>query len=144
MTGTTVVIGEPRVGELGLLFSLARTAFADTPGWSDERVLEVLEEDLVFVAREQSQAAGYVALHHERDDRTVIVDQLFVAPGHERHGVGRRLLAHAEGWAISERARTLRIVAEEGNWRARSFYRREGFVPVERELLELVLPQLPE
>ena len=144
MTGTTVVIGEPQVGELGLLFSLARTAFADAPGWSDERVLEVLEDDLVFVAREHSQAAGYVALHHDRSDRTVIVDQLFVAPGHERRGVGHRLLAHAEGWAISERARSLRIVAEEGNWRARSFYRREGFVPVDRELLELILPQLPE
>ena len=58
MTETTVVIGEPQGGELNLLFSLARTAFADAPGWSDERVREVLEDDLVFVAREQSQAAG--------------------------------------------------------------------------------------
>ena len=140
----TVEIGEPQAGELGLLFSLARTTFADVPGWSDDRVLEVLEEDLVFVAREQSQAAGYVALRHDRGDRAVIVDQLFVAPGHEQRGVGHRLLAHAEGWAISERARALRIVAEERNWRARSFYQREGFVPIDRELLELVLPQLPD
>jgi GNAT superfamily N-acetyltransferase len=97
----------------------------------------------VFVAREESRPAGYVAMHHDRDAATVTVDQLLVAPGHEQRGVGHRLLAHAEGWAISERARALRIVAEEENWRARSFYRREGFVPVERELLELILPQLP-
>jgi GNAT superfamily N-acetyltransferase len=141
---TTVEIGEPRAGELGLLFSLARTAFADVPGWSDERVLGVLEDDVVFVAREESQAAGYVALRHDRDEGRVTVDQLFVAPGHEQRGVGHRLLAHAEGWAISERACALRIVAEEQNWRARSFYQREGFVPVERELLELILPQLPD
>ena len=108
MMEATVEIGEPQAGELSLLFSLARTTFADVPGWSDDRVLEVLEEDLVFVAREQSQAAGYVALRHDRGHQAVIVDQLFVAPGHEQRGVGHRLLAHAEGWAISERAQALR------------------------------------
>jgi len=32
------------------------------------------------------------------------------------------------------------FLVEEGNERARSFYRRSGFVPVEPELFELVLP----
>jgi hypothetical protein len=34
----------------------------------------------------------------------------------------------------------LRIVADQTNWRARSFYWRSGFAPVEPELFELVLP----
>jgi len=34
----------------------------------------------------------------------------------------------------------LQIVVEEENAQARSFYRRSGFVPVERELFERVLP----
>jgi ribosomal protein S18 acetylase RimI-like enzyme len=141
---TTMVIGEPQKSELGLLFSLARATFEDVPGWSDEHVLAVLQEDLVFVAREDAQTAGYVALRHDPGDRTVTVDQLFVVPGHEQRGVGHRLLAHAEGWAINEHARVLRIVVEEQNARARRFYRRVGFVPVDRELLELILPQLPD
>jgi hypothetical protein len=34
-----------------------------------------------------------------------VVEQLFVAPGHELRGIGDRLLAYAEGYAIAERAR---------------------------------------
>src|SRR5579862_9151374 len=103
MRQTTMVIGEPQERELGLLFSLAQATFENVPGWSDEHVLAVLQKDLVFVAREDAQTAGYVALRHDRADRTVTVDQLFVVPGHEQRGVGHRLLAHAEGWAINER-----------------------------------------
>ena len=126
--------------DLPLLFGLAKGAFIDLPGWSDERVLEVLGRDVTFVAREQGQLAGFVALGRDVGG-AMVIEQLFVAPGHERRGIGRRLLAHAEGYAIAERARSLRIVVEEGNSQARSFYRRSGFVPVEPELFELILPR---
>jgi ribosomal protein S18 acetylase RimI-like enzyme len=99
----------------------------------------VLKDDVVFVARERGLPAGYVALRRE-EDGPIVVEQLFVALGHERRGIGHRLLAHAEGYAIAERARSLQIVVEEGNVKARSFYQRSGFVPVEPELFELVLP----
>jgi ribosomal protein S18 acetylase RimI-like enzyme len=123
------------------LFGLARSAFGDLPGWDDGRVAGVLTQDVVFVAREEGRLAGYVALSRE-DDGAIVIDQLFVAPGHERHGVGHRLLECAEGYAISGEAGTLRIVVEEANGAARDFYRRCGFVPVEDELFELVLPRL--
>ena len=114
------------------LFRLANASFGHVPGWSDRRVLELLRRDIVFVARAGAQPAGYVALRHEH---------LLVAAGHERRGVGRLLLAYAEGYAIAEGAPSLRVMAEEDNWRARGFYRRSGFVPVEPELMELVLPR---
>jgi ribosomal protein S18 acetylase RimI-like enzyme len=135
----TVEIAPRAEAELPLLFALARGVFAGLPGWSDARVLEVLRRDLVFVAREQGQPAGYVALARE-EGGAIVIEQLFVAPGHERRGIGHRLLAYAEGYAITERARVLRIVVEEANEQARSFYRRSGFVPVERELFERLLP----
>jgi predicted GNAT family acetyltransferase len=72
-----------------LLFGLAKGVFAGLPGWSDQRVLEVLRGDLVFVAREQGRPAGYVALHRGGDE-AIVIEQLFVAPGYERRG-----LAHA-------------------------------------------------
>jgi ribosomal protein S18 acetylase RimI-like enzyme len=136
-----IEIGSPTETDLKQLYGLAKTAFDELPGWDDERVLEVLRGDLVFVARRRAQPAGYVALRHDPPSASVVVDQLLVAPGHEHAGVGHRLLAYAEGYAIATRAQTLRVVAEEGNWRARSFYMRSGFMPVEAELLELVLPQ---
>jgi ribosomal protein S18 acetylase RimI-like enzyme len=130
----------PRVeADLPQLFGLAKVTFAGMPGWSDERVLEVLKHDVIFVARQKGRPAGYVALR--RDDGTIVVEQLFVAPGHEGRGIGHQLLAYAEGYAIAERAQSLRIVVEDANQQAQSFYRRSGFVPIEPELFELILPR---
>jgi ribosomal protein S18 acetylase RimI-like enzyme len=138
---TPVEIAPRAEADVDLLFGLAKGAFGDLPGWTDRRVVEVLTRDIVFVARERGLLAGYVALFRDPDDG-IVVDQLFVAPGHERRGVGRHLLACAEGYAIADQAETLRIVVEEGNGPARRFYRRWGFVPIEPELFELVLPRL--
>ena len=131
----------PRVdADLPLLFGLAKGTFGGLPGWSDERVLDVLYSDVIFVAREDDQPAGYVAMQ-PAEAGVIVVEQLFVAPGHEQRGIGHRLLAYAEGYAIAERAQSLHVVVEESNQPARSFYKRSGFVPVERELFELVLPR---
>jgi ribosomal protein S18 acetylase RimI-like enzyme len=121
------------------LFRLAKLTFGGFPGWSDQRVRDALRRDVVFVARENEQPAGYVALHHDEPSLSIVVEQIFVAPGHERRGVGRLLLRVAESYAMDEHVRTLRIVAERTNWRARDFYRRSGFVPIGGELLELSL-----
>jgi ribosomal protein S18 acetylase RimI-like enzyme len=137
-------IGPGREVDLASLFVLAKSEFGHLPGWSDGRALEVLRSDMVFVARDGTQPAGYVALHRDDLSASIVVEQLFVAPGYERRGVGHRLLAFAEGFAIAERQHALRIVVEHTNWRARDFYRRAGFVPVEVELLELVLPGQPK
>jgi ribosomal protein S18 acetylase RimI-like enzyme len=133
-------VDRPTEAEVKHLYVLAKSTFGGLPGWSDERVLATLEEDLVFVARERSQPAGYVALRPDPEP-ALVIEQLFVAPGHEHHGVGHRLLAFSEGYAIANRMNALRVVAERGNWRARDFYRRSGFVPVADEVLELVLPR---
>jgi ribosomal protein S18 acetylase RimI-like enzyme len=141
VTASQLEIGDLRPAEAGLLFGLAKTAFETSPGWTDEVVLGALAEDVVFVAREGGVQAGYVALAQNADEGLVI-EQLLVVPGHERRGVGRRLLAHAEGYAIAQGAPTLLIVAEPDNYAARGFYLRSGFVPISGDLLELVLPRL--
>jgi hypothetical protein len=73
----------PRV-EAGLpqLVGLAKGTFAGLPGWSDERVLDVLKRNLIFVAREEGQPVGYIALRRE-EGGAIVVEMLFVAPGHE-------------------------------------------------------------
>lgn len=102
-------------------------------------MLEALAHDLLFLAEEDGEPAGYVALRHEADG-AIVIEQLFVVPGHERRGVGHRLLEYVEGYAIAERAPALRIVVEEDNVPARDFYRRAGFVPVDAELVERSIP----
>ncbi len=117
-----------------LLFGLARLDRG-----ADERTLEVLERETVFVAEVEGSPAGYVAL--DSDESRLRVDQLFISPEHRAEGVGRQLLEYAEGYAIWRGARALRVVVSEGDRRAVSFYRERGFVPVDTDVLELVLPQ---
>jgi ribosomal protein S18 acetylase RimI-like enzyme len=140
VTVAQIEIGDLRPAEAELLFGLAKTAFETSPGWTDDVVLDALAQDVVFVAREGGLQAGYVALAQNADEGLVI-EQLLVVPGHEHRGVGRRLLAHAEGYAIAQGAPTLLIVAEPDNYAARGFYLRSGFVPIGGDLLELVLPR---
>lgn len=128
------VIRSLRADDEPLLFGLARLDRG-----ADERTLDVLEQETVFVAELEGAPAGYVAL--ERREAAVRVDQLFVSPEHEAEGIGRQLLEYAEGYAISEGAWTLQVVVEEENRKALDFYRGRGFVPAGRDLLELVLPR---
>jgi GNAT superfamily N-acetyltransferase len=137
---SSIEILRPSEAELHELFSLAKAVFSDEPRWNDGRVLGALLTDVVFAAHERAQPAGYLALRPE-ENAPFVIEQVLVAPGHERRGVGHRLIEHAEGYAISERAEALQIVVERDNRPARSFYLRSGFVPVEDELFELVLPR---
>ncbi len=121
-------------GDEPVLFGLARLDRG-----ADERTLEVFERETVFVAEVEGSAAGYVAL--APDEAGMRVDQLFVSPEHEAEGVGRQLIEYAEGYAISRRARALRVVVSPDDRRAVSFYRDRGFVPVAPDVLELVLPE---
>jgi ribosomal protein S18 acetylase RimI-like enzyme len=123
----------------GLLFGLAKSAFGEEAAWDDARTLAVLEADTVFVAEVEGSAAGYVAV--ERAGDTVCIEQLLVSPAHEAEGVGRQLFEYAEGFAISQGARSLQVIVEGENRRAAAFYRSRGFVPSGEDLLELILPQ---
>jgi ribosomal protein S18 acetylase RimI-like enzyme len=120
------------------LFAFAKSAFGGQGGWDDARALQALERDNVFVARVGGSVAGYVAVR--RAGAAMLVEQLLVAPHHEGEGIGHRLLAHAEGFAISAGAGSMQIVVEDDNDRALAFYRRSGFVPVDEQLYELSLP----
>jgi GNAT superfamily N-acetyltransferase len=106
---------------------------------ADERTLDVLESETVFVAEIEGAPAGYVAL--ESSEAAVRVDQLFVSPAHEAEGVGRQLIEFAEGYAIWQGAAALQVVVEGQNERAVTFYRGRGFTPAGDDLLELLLPR---
>jgi ribosomal protein S18 acetylase RimI-like enzyme len=121
-------------GDARELFALAKASFGAEPGWDDAQAVSALERDTLFVARVGDSVAGYVAVRPVGE--ALRIEQLFVAPHHEGEGVGGRLLAHAEGYAISKGADTVEIVVEEGNARAADFYRRSGFAPAGGQLYE--------
>ncbi len=129
------VIRPYRPEDEGVLFGLARLERG-----ADEHTLAVLERETVFVAEIEGSYAGYAALVVE--GAAARVDQLFVSVEHEEEDVGRQLLEHVEGFAISRGAVALRVVVEPGNLSAVAFYRSRGFVPAGESVLELVLPRV--
>jgi ribosomal protein S18 acetylase RimI-like enzyme len=50
-----------------------------------------------------------------------------VAPGFDRRGIGRALLAYAERWAREHHCRHVTLAVFPGNERARALYERAGY-----------------
>ncbi len=133
-------IERARPDELPVLYTFASMAFASENGWNENRTLRVLNRAQIYVAHEAGRPVGYVALRADGD--RYLIEQVLVAPGNERRGIGKLLLAYAEGLAISRHARILQIVCESHNRAAESLYGRLGFARVESELFERTLPHL--
>jgi ribosomal protein S18 acetylase RimI-like enzyme len=75
----------------------------------------------MWVAVEDGRMVGMMALNGEH------IDHLYLSPGHYRRGIGTLLL----DWAKQLRPRLLTLYAFQSNTRARAFYERHGFTPVE-------------
>lgn len=98
-----------------------------------ERALrEAAPGDHFFVAEVAGkQRLGFLHLQVQRDFfagvRACHISDLAVAGGHEGHGIGRALLAHAQTWARAHRCKLLTLNVFPGNTRARALYDRAGF-----------------
>jgi GNAT superfamily N-acetyltransferase len=87
--------------------------------WSGDTVFS---EQELFVAEDGAgRVVGLLVLAGD------VVEQLYVDPGHTRAGVGSQLLAVAK----SLRPGGLQLWTFQSNHRARRFYEKHGFTPVE-------------
>lgn len=96
----------------------------------------------VFVAEDaDGERVGFLHLQKTQDFFTgrtnCHVSDLAVAQEHERRGVGRALLDHAETWAREHRCALLTLGVFPGNERARALYEATGFGP---DLVRLAKP----
>jgi GNAT superfamily N-acetyltransferase len=123
-----------------VLFGRAQMSLGTSPRWSDERTLNVLEGDTVFVAEVDGAPAGFVAV--EESAETLRIDELFVVPEHEDESVEWQLLEYAEGYAIATDSNRIEAVVDGDEETTIAPFRRYGFAPAESEgLLQLTLPQ---
>jgi GNAT superfamily N-acetyltransferase len=91
-----------------------------------ELPLEQITDGRTIVAEHVGELLGF-AVVLRRDDGDAELDGLFVDPAQWRHGIGRKLLEHAERIATSDGAASLWVTA---NPRALEFYGACGFVTV--------------
>ncbi|MGY3040241.1 ribosomal protein S18 acetylase RimI-like enzyme [Rhodanobacter sp. TND4EL1] len=96
----------------------------------------------LFVAEDaDGERAGFIHLQRTTDFFTgrsnCHVSDIAVAASHERRGVGRLLLAHAEAWAARHQCQLVTLAVFPGNQRARALYESAGYAP---DLLRLAKP----
>lgn len=78
-----------------------------------------------LVADDGKQIAGMAFAAATSDAKTLVLYQLYVAPAHQRAGIGRMLLEEIE--QCFPEARTIRIEVEEANSQALRFCLANGF-----------------
>ena len=148
-----ILIRQASLDDIRLIQDMARIIWADTyAGYISEedqsRVLEhsysqaslkkSIEDDIFLLAEISGEAAGYIDMG--RQDEVLHLHRLYVMSKFQRLGTGRRLLdvAVAVGKGCSgdgfpspaEKGSIPKVVVatvEEGNQKARRFYRKMGF-----------------
>jgi ribosomal protein S18 acetylase RimI-like enzyme len=123
-------IRRARSSEAGELTQLARAAKASwgypaewLDAWRDDLTItaEYVTQHQVFVADTGDGLAGVAAL--ERVGGEAVLEHVWVAPIHQRQGVGEALVRHALAIASAAGDRTLRVTSDP---QAVGFYERLG------------------
>ena len=106
--------------------------------WTPEVFATSMQRNAHLVAEREGEVVAmtsfgrlrqsYRDFPHVTGDREVMW-KLYVHPGHQGHGIGRRLLAEVEGLVEGDE---LWLEVVDGNEQAFSFYRAHGFEEVER------------
>jgi ribosomal protein S18 acetylase RimI-like enzyme len=94
-------------------------------------------DQAVFVAEEGGELLGWVHVQEFlslASDSSALVTGLVVDPAARRRGIGRGLVAEAEGWARARGLGSLRLRARAARTGAHDFYRRLGFTVVKRQV----------
>lgn len=143
------------VGDAESIVALMRTYYAEegypfTEAATRAVVAELLRDPVlgrVWVAQGAGEVAAYVVLTFgyslEYGGRDAFVDDLYVAAAHRGRGLGTAGLAVAELACRDLGVRALHLEVERRKRRARSLYRRLGFVEHDRHLMTKRLAAAP-
>lgn len=92
--------------------------------FNETAILEMLTRRVVWVAVIEGEVIATASLEHD------VVRSVFVAPGHQQHGIGRQLMRHIEMQAIAHGVEGLRVPS---SITAEGFYTTLGYRKVRDE-----------
>jgi ribosomal protein S18 acetylase RimI-like enzyme len=125
----TITLGPARIGDAPGIAQLSRQVIeSGLPwNWTPRRVAAQMKdrETLVVVAKSMRELAGFAIAQFGTE--TVHLSLLGVAAVHQRHGVGRRLVAWVEESAVVAGLFTVKLEVRAGNFSARRFYAALGY-----------------
>ena len=120
------------VGLLRLLFSIEKDFVFDAA--KQERALRLLlgrTEAAVFAAEIDGEAVGMctgqLLISTAQGGPSALIEDVAVLPAQQGKGIGRRLVAAAEAWAVSQGASRVQLLADRNNAPALAFYQKTGF-----------------
>lgn len=89
-------------------------------------------DSVILLGRHNGVAIGFIQLYPSFSSvsmqRIWILNDLYVAPGGRRLGVGRRLMDHARALATATDAIRIELTTEHNNTSAQALYRQCGYV----------------
>ncbi|WP_417917101.1 GNAT family N-acetyltransferase [Candidatus Electronema sp. JC] len=120
------------VGLLRLLFSIEKDFVFDAA--KQERGLRLLlsrAEAAVFAAEQDGEVigmcTGQLLISTAQGGLSALIEDVAVLPAQQGKGVGRRLVAAAESWAVSQGASRMQLLADRNNAPALAFYQKMEF-----------------
>ena len=123
-----------RHGDLEAVMQLA-AGTAESPHWTRqdyERVLRATEDGPLvagaWVAEGQAGLRGFSVVRWVRGEPAAEVENLAVAQGYRREGIGRALLEACLHWGAGCGASAVRLEVRRSNIAARTLYKNAGFV----------------
>ncbi|WP_417912636.1 GNAT family N-acetyltransferase [Candidatus Electronema sp. TJ] len=116
---------------LKLLFSIEKDFVFNAA--KQERGLRMLlasPQAAVIVAAQGGQVigmcTGQLLISTAQGGPSALVEDVAVLPAHQGKGLGRRLVAAAEAWAVSHGASRIQLLADRNNAPALAFYQKTG------------------
>jgi RimJ/RimL family protein N-acetyltransferase len=117
--------------DLFLVWPIAKWPF-DSRQWAE--VLDPAKGNVSFIVREDGKSVGHAALLNKGIQDTCTVAFLYLLPDHRSQGLGRRMVAALEDYAMHRfAAKRLRLVVRDYNPRAFNCYLQCGFKEIGRD-----------
>jgi GNAT superfamily N-acetyltransferase len=139
MNGTGVTIRPARVDDAHAVAALAKQLGYDAaPDAVADRLTRLVgrRDQQFLVADEGGRAVGWIhMLVNEcvEAEAFVVIGGLVVDRAYRKQGIGRRLLAEAEDWAVLQGCSVVRLSSSATRTEAHAFYQRVGYTNIKTQ-----------
>ncbi|RKD76046.1 ribosomal protein S18 acetylase RimI-like enzyme [Sinobaca qinghaiensis] len=113
----------------GLIEKDAQDRFLEY-AYSSQMLKMRLKRSVFFVAEEEDVVSGFINVTYPNGDRESVLAALYVRPEYQRMGTGEALFRAC--FDVLEEADVLTLNVEAENEKGTAFYKKHGFVEVER------------
>lgn len=138
MNANAVTIRSAQPSDAGAIASLTKQlGYVVEPSAVADRLSRLLARgDQFLVADHDGVSVAWIHIlivEYVEADPFVVIGGLVVDRDHRKQGIGRRLLARAEEWAVTKGCSVVRLSSSAVRTEAHAFYQRAGYVNIKTQ-----------